>query len=62
MTQEGINILWKSIERHDLIADINFRVRLLDLKGKDILKTKNETLEEMEKRVKNELYGYIDQL
>ena len=62
MTQEGISIIWKSIERHDLIADINFRVRMLDLKGKQILQTKNETLGEMEVRVKNELYGYIDTL
>lgn len=62
VTQDGISILWKSIERHDLLADINFRVRLLDLKGKEILQTKNETLEIMENRVKNELLGYIDQL
>ena len=62
MTQEGIRIIWKSIERHDLIADINFRVRLLDLKGKGILQTRNETLDQMEVRVKNELYGYIDYL
>jgi len=32
--KDGIKIIWLSIERHDLIADINYRVRMLDLKGK----------------------------
>ena len=35
--KNGIKITWLSIERHDLIGDINLRVRLLDLAGKDMI-------------------------
>ena len=60
--KNGIRIIWLSIERHDLLGDINYRIRMLDLKGKDKLIARNETLEQLEKRYKNELFVLIDQL
>ena len=46
--KNGIKIIWLAIERHDLIGDINFRVRMLDLKGKDMMTSDNETLSQFE--------------
>ena len=53
-------MIWLSIERHDLIGDINYRVRMLDLKGKNMLKVRNETMQELEKRYKTELFNLIE--
>jgi hypothetical protein len=60
--KNGIRIIWLSIERHDLLGDINYRIRMLDLKGKDMLIQRNETLEQLERRYKDELFVLIDQL
>ena len=60
--KNGIRIIWLSIERHDLIGDINYRVRMLDLKGKGLLQSRNETLDQLERRYKNEIFTLIDQL
>ena len=58
----GMKMIWLSIERHDLMGDINFRIRMLDLKGKDMLVTRNETMEALEERYQEELYVLIDWL
>lgn len=34
--KDGINIIWKCIERHDIMGDINYRVRMLELRGKKV--------------------------
>ena len=34
--EEGMNIIWKCIERKDVMSDINYRIRMLQLKGKNI--------------------------
>jgi hypothetical protein len=60
--KNGIRIIWLSIERHDLLGDINYRIRMLDLKGKDMLIQRNETLDQLERRYKDELFVLIDQL
>ena len=60
--KNGIRIIWLSIERHDLLGDINYRIRMLDLKGKGMLTPKNETLDQLEARYKDELFVLIDQL
>lgn len=41
--EDGINIIWKCIENVDVMGDINYHVRMLELKGKGIYKPRNET-------------------
>ena len=43
--KDAIKIIWLSIERHDLMGDINYRVRMLDLKGRGMVDQKNESLD-----------------
>jgi len=44
------------------MADINFRTRMLDLMGKDMLIEKNETMSDLEYRLKGELFNLIDKI
>ena len=44
------------------MADINFRTRMLDLKGRSMLVERNETMQELEERTKDELFYIIDKI
>ena len=53
--QDGINIIWKCIERHDIMADINYRVRMLELRGLNRFRPVNESNYKFEERTKSDL-------
>ena len=60
--EEGMNIIWKCIERKDVMGDINYRIRMLQLRGRGIFTPQNETSDEFEKRTKKELLKLIDDM